>query len=42
MSARFGNWIFVALAPLLLQGCAALQQKDPLNIAVAGIEPLQG
>ena len=42
MSARFGNWIFVAIAPLLLQGCAALQQKDPLNVAVAGIEPLQG
>ena len=29
-------------AMLLLQGCAALQQKDPLNVAVAGIEPLQG
>ncbi|HKU90431.1 MAG TPA: LEA type 2 family protein [Steroidobacteraceae bacterium] len=42
MSVRFGHWIFVALAPLLLPGCAALQQKDPLNVAVAGIEPLQG
>ncbi|HEX6396766.1 MAG TPA: LEA type 2 family protein [Steroidobacteraceae bacterium] len=42
MPARIGSVLVAALAALLLPGCAALQQKDPLNVAVAGIEPLQG
>ena len=25
-----------------MMGCAALQGRDPLNVSVAGIEPLQG
>ena len=32
----------VMLATLALCGCATLSQKDPLQVAVAGIEPLQG
>jgi LEA14-like dessication related protein len=33
----------MALAPLLLLfGCASLQGNDPLQVTVAGIEPLQG
>jgi LEA14-like dessication related protein len=29
-------------ALLLIPGCASMQQKDPLQVTVAGIEPLQG
>jgi len=37
----------LAVAPivaclLLLHGCASLQKRDPLQVTVAGIEPLQG
>jgi len=42
MALRIGCWIFTVWAALLVQGCAALQTKDPLNVTVAGIEPLQG
>jgi len=30
------------LSPLILAGCAALPNRDPLSIDVAGIEPLPG
>jgi len=32
----------LALAPLALQGCASLEGRDPLQVTLAGIEPLQG
>jgi LEA14-like dessication related protein len=32
----------VIVVALLLSGCASLQQRDPLVVTVAGIEPLQG
>jgi LEA14-like dessication related protein len=32
----------VAGAPLILGACASLQGSDPLQVTVAGIEPLQG
>jgi LEA14-like dessication related protein len=32
----------LALAPLLLQGCAIFQRSDPLQVTVAGIEPMEG
>ena len=32
----------LALALLTLGGCAGMPQKDPLQVTVAGIEPLQG
>lgn len=31
-----------ALAAILLAACAALQTRDPLQVTVAGIEPMQG
>ena len=30
------------LAAILISGCAALQPRDPVQVTVAGIEPLQG
>ena len=32
----------LAVAPLALQGCSTLQHRDPLNVTVVGIEPLEG
>jgi LEA14-like dessication related protein len=32
----------VALAPLVLSGCATLPGRDPPQVTVAGIEPLEG
>jgi LEA14-like dessication related protein len=32
----------IAFVFVLLQGCASLQGRDPLEVTVAGIEPLQG
>jgi LEA14-like dessication related protein len=35
--------IFVLAVPLLaLQSCATLQRRDPLQVTVAGLEPLEG
>jgi LEA14-like dessication related protein len=34
--------IVVAVAVLFIGGCASLQSGDPLQVTVAGIEPLQG
>jgi LEA14-like dessication related protein len=36
------RWVVLALAILTLGGCAGLPQRDPLQVTVAGIEPLQG
>jgi LEA14-like dessication related protein len=32
----------VAVAMTLATGCASMQKRDPLNVTVAGVEPLQG
>ncbi|HKE92736.1 MAG TPA: LEA type 2 family protein [Povalibacter sp.] len=32
----------LAISPLLLQSCASMQSRDPPQVTVAGIEPLQG
>lgn len=40
MNRRLTFVIFVTA--LLLHGCASLQGRDPLQVTVAGIEPLQG
>ncbi|MET0656932.1 MAG: LEA type 2 family protein [Steroidobacteraceae bacterium] len=42
MSGRRSLIALVALGLLFLQACAGLQGKDPLQVTVAGIEPLQG
>lgn len=34
--------VMFAVVPLALQGCTALQGRDPLHVAVVGIEPLEG
>jgi len=34
--------IALAVAVLASEGCAALRGRDPLQVTVAGIEPLQG
>jgi LEA14-like dessication related protein len=36
------GWVVLALAILTLGGCASLPQREPLQVTVAGIEPLQG
>ena len=42
MSARLHCVFASVAASLLISGCALLQPRDPLNVTVAGIEPLQG
>ena len=42
MNDRRSLITLVACAMLLLQACASLQGKDPLQVSVAGIEPLPG
>ena len=39
---RLISIIALAVALLALEGCATLQGRDPLQVTVAGIEPLQG
>jgi LEA14-like dessication related protein len=39
---KFHTRLVVLLACLVFAGCASLQGKDPLQVTVAGIEPLQG
>lgn len=34
--------VLLAVCPLFMGGCASLQSRDPLQVTVAGIEPLQG
>ena len=36
------SWLVVAAVLALLAGCATIANRDPLNIDVAGIEPLPG
>jgi LEA14-like dessication related protein len=36
------NPLLIAAAVLVLGGCASLQRSDPIQVTVAGIEPLQG
>lgn len=38
----FAALVFATLALSILSGCAGMLGRDPLRIAVAGIEPLQG
>ncbi len=40
MNRRHALVLFIVA--MLLQGCASLQGRDPLQVTVAGIEPLQG
>ena len=40
-SRRFRRVVYV-VAAILLSACAALQRSDPLQVTVAGIEPMQG
>lgn len=40
MNRRHAFVVFIIA--ILLQGCASLQGRDPLQVTVAGIEPLQG
>lgn len=42
IGARLTAVTVLALAPLSLQGCAIFQRSDPLQVTVAGIEPLEG
>jgi len=37
-----GRRTLIVLALLMLGGCAGMPQKEPLQVTVAGIEPLQG
>ena len=34
--------VLLACAGLLLEGCAGLQRREPVEVTVVGIEPLQG
>jgi len=42
MSAPLKLFIASIAAGLMISGCASLQPRDPLQVTVAGIEPLQG
>jgi len=39
---RFICPLLLAAAVLVLSGCASLQRSDPIQVTVAGIEPLKG
>ena len=34
--------LFLTVASLLVAGCASMSGRDPLNVTVAGVEPLKG
>jgi len=38
----FQRLVLATFAAVLMTGCASLQPRDPLQVTVAGIEPLQG
>lgn len=42
MNARRSLAVLFACSAVFVQGCATLQGDDPLQVTVAGIEPLQG
>lgn len=42
LASRLIAVMTLAVVPLALHGCAALQGRDPLQVAVVGIEPLEG
>jgi LEA14-like dessication related protein len=39
---RFANLFVMGVVVLALSACSGLQRSDPLQVAVAGIEPMQG
>jgi LEA14-like dessication related protein len=39
---RFANLFVMGVVALPLSACSGLQRSDPLQVAVAGIEPMQG
>jgi LEA14-like dessication related protein len=39
---RFAGWIVVALGLLGVLGCAGMPAGDPLQVTVAGVEPMTG
>lgn len=40
--ARFAGWVVVALGLLGVLGCAGMPAGDPLQVTVAGVEPMTG
>jgi hypothetical protein len=40
--SRSALLVFIAFGLLLLGGCAALQLREPIDVNLAGVEPLQG
>jgi LEA14-like dessication related protein len=41
-SASFAGWVVVALGLLGVLGCAGMPAGDPLQVTVAGVEPMTG
>jgi LEA14-like dessication related protein len=39
---RLLSVVVLAIAPLVLHGCALFQGRDPLHVTVLGVEPLEG
>src|SRR5262245_32507330 len=42
MKRRLVNLFLLSVALALTAGCASMQKRDPLQVTVAGVEPLQG
>lgn len=42
MSARLRIWLPLVALVLLSAGCAALQGREPIDVILVGLEPLQG
>ena len=42
MSIRRAAWLMIVASAAFAAGCASLQSRDPLQVTVAGIAPLQG
>jgi LEA14-like dessication related protein len=40
--SRSALLVLLALGPLLFGGCASLQGREPVQVIIAGVEPLQG
>lgn len=41
-AVRFGRWVAALIATAFLAGCASMSQRDPVEVYVVGVEPLQG